>query len=224
MRPACCGNPFRCFPLAEKSAGHCLTCGQVVEIGLVNGWCAACFADALGDSCCRCLESSNIRLTHTWTRPLRIEVLSPQGLVLLTTTIDVADDLGNVLRRLLCQSVAWNGYALSCDGQVLSDDLTVLDLRDMFETTADAPFRLKLVRKRKRPREHLECEHCGHSSREATSSESSASSVLVPPEFLMYQIVRGQADILLAVKGLKEAVEAQQARLMAQSEDAGATA
>ena len=40
----------------------------------------------------------------------------------------------------------------------------------------------------------------------------------------MYQIVRGQADILLAVKALKEAVEAQQARLMAQNEDAGATA
>jgi hypothetical protein len=114
----------------------------VVEIGLVNGWCAACFADALGDSCCRCLESGNMRVNHTWTRPLPIEIFSPHGSKVLTTTIDVADNLGNVLRRLLCQSVAWNGYALSCDGQVLSEDLTVLELRDMFETTADAPFRL----------------------------------------------------------------------------------
>jgi len=94
----------------------------------------------------------------------------------------------------------------------------------MFDTNVDAPLRLKLVRKRKRPSDHLVCEHCGHSSCVATSSESSASSVPVPPEFLMYQIVRGQADILLAVKDLKEAVEAQQAHLMAQNEDAGATA
>ena len=135
-----------------------------------------------------------------------------------------ADNLGNVLRRLLCQSVAWNGYALSCDGQVLSEDLTVLELRDMFETTADAPLRLQFVRKRKRPREHSECEHCGHSSHEAPSSESSASSVPLHPEFPMYQVVRGQAEILQAVKGLKEAVEAQQARLMARNEDAAATA
>ena len=176
----------------------------------MNGWCAACFADALGESWCRCPENRKIRLTHQWTRPLKIQVLSPHGLALLTTTVDVADNLGCVLRRLALQSVAWQGYRLSCGGQALSDSMTALDLRDMFAMNIDEGLQLRLLRGRKRPFEQTECVHCGSSIAHQASAIQSTSQV---PDFLQnssfaLHLLHCHSENLLAIQRLQRTVEA----------------